>query len=116
MCYSVSRCCNSSFDSLAVQSQLYQCIHCVLVPVYLRVFQVFLSVCKGVLVRSPFSVLVQVFGHIHEGYGGTTDGTTAFLNASTSNLQYKQRNPPLVFDVPIPAQTAEAAVDQRPSE
>lgn len=58
----------------------------------------------------------HVFGHIHEGYGGTTDGTTAFLNASTSNLQYKQRNPPLVFDVPIPAQTAEAVVDQRPSQ
>jgi predicted phosphodiesterase len=40
----------------------------------------------------------HVFGHIHEGYGATTDGTTIFLNASTCTLQYRADNPPLVFD------------------
>lgn len=41
----------------------------------------------------------HVFGHIHEGYGATTDGQTTFLNASTCSLRYKPENNPLVFDV-----------------
>ena len=41
----------------------------------------------------------HVFGHIHEGAGATTDGTTTYVNASTCTLRYKATNPPLVFDV-----------------
>ena len=45
--------------------------------------------------RSP-----QVFGHIHEAYGATTDASgTLFLNASTCTLRYKATQPPLVVDV-----------------
>lgn len=44
----------------------------------------------------------HIFGHIHEGYGVTTDGHTQFINASTCNLRYQPINPPIVFDFPIP--------------
>jgi hypothetical protein len=46
----------------------------------------------------------HIFGHIHEGYGVTTDGHTKFINASTCTLRYKPVNPPIVFDIPIPVQ------------
>jgi hypothetical protein len=44
----------------------------------------------------------HVFGHIHEGYGVTTDGTTTFINASTCTIRYKPVNPPIVFDIALP--------------
>jgi len=54
-----------------------------------------------------------VFGHIHEGYGQTKDtsNTTCFINASNCNLEYdpNKLNPPIVFDVPIPAGGVAAA-------
>lgn len=50
--------------------------------------------------------LYHVFGHIHEGYGMWTDGTTAFINASTCNIKYKAENGPIVFDLPLDRQTA----------
>ena len=31
----------------------------------------------------------HVFGHIHEGYGVTTNGLTAFLNAAVCTQRYK---------------------------
>ena len=34
----------------------------------------------------------------------TTDGSTTYLNASTCDLQYRADNPPLVFDLPRPAE------------
>ena len=43
----------------------------------------------------------HVAGHIHEGFGVTTDGTTTYMNASTCTQRYKADNPPLVFDVPL---------------
>jgi predicted phosphodiesterase len=43
---------------------------------------------------------VHVFGHIHEGYGLTTNNRTLFINASSCNLQYQPTNPPIVFDLP----------------
>jgi len=47
-------------------------------------------------------VQFHVFGHIHEGYGVTTDpeidGVT-FINASTVNLQYRVTNKPIMFYV-----------------
>lgn len=42
----------------------------------------------------------HVFGHIHEGYGVTTDGQTVFINASSCNFYYRPVNPPIVFDLP----------------
>ncbi|XP_076047163.1 UPF0046 protein T07D4.2 [Oratosquilla oratoria] len=44
----------------------------------------------------------HVFGHIHEGYGVTTDGKIIYINASTCNINYVPVNPPIVFDVPLP--------------
>jgi len=45
---------------------------------------------------------VHVFGHIHEGYGVTTNDVTMFINASTCNVRYNphQLNPAIVFDLP----------------
>eukprot|EP00760_Papus_ankaliazontas_P001777 PhM_4_TR10601/c0_g1_i1/m.76146 len=48
----------------------------------------------------------HVFGHIHEGFGVTTNSKgTVFVNASTMNLMYdaKNPNPPIVFDVCCPS-------------
>lgn len=42
---------------------------------------------------------VHAFGHIHEAYGATTDGVTAYLNAATCTLRYRPEHPPLVVDV-----------------
>ena len=44
--------------------------------------------------------LLHVFGHIHEGYGATTNGITTFINASSCTLQYKATQGALVFDLP----------------
>jgi len=49
------------------------------------------------------------FGHIHEGWGVTTDGVTRYVNASTCNLRYRPVNTPIVFDVPMPAGGAAAS-------
>ncbi|KAL1130881.1 hypothetical protein AAG570_012122 [Ranatra chinensis] len=45
----------------------------------------------------------HVFGHIHEGYGVTTDGKVIYVNASTCDINYCPTNPPIVFDVALPA-------------
>ena len=42
-----------------------------------------------------------MFGHIHEDYGVTTDGTTLFVNASSVDLRYKVVHPPIVIDLPL---------------
>ncbi|XP_048238350.1 metallophosphoesterase domain-containing protein 1-like [Haliotis rufescens] len=44
----------------------------------------------------------HVYGHIHEGYGLTTDGITTFINASMCTLRYRPTNPAIVIDVPVP--------------
>eukprot|EP00164_Ancoracysta_twista_P000877 GFYU01001153.1.p1 GENE.GFYU01001153.1~~GFYU01001153.1.p1 ORF type:complete len:288 (-),score=8.49 GFYU01001153.1:384-1199(-) len=44
--------------------------------------------------------LYHISGHIHEGYGVTTDGKTRYINASTCTLRYRPTNPPIVFDLP----------------
>lgn len=43
----------------------------------------------------------HIFGHIHEGYGITTDGVTTYVNASTCNLRYQPINPPIIIDLPV---------------
>lgn len=40
---------------------------------------------------------INVFGHIHEGYGYRDIHGTMFLNASTCNLRYQPINPPIVI-------------------
>jgi hypothetical protein len=42
---------------------------------------------------------LHVFGHVHEGYGVSSNGTTTFVNASSCTLRYRAINPPLVFDL-----------------
>ena len=49
----------------------------------------------------------HVFGHIHEGYGVTTNGATTFVNASVCTLSYAPTNAPVVFEVAVPAVPAE---------
>ncbi|XP_021349559.1 metallophosphoesterase MPPED2-like isoform X2 [Mizuhopecten yessoensis] len=44
----------------------------------------------------------HVFGHIHEGYGITSDGYTTYINASTCTLRYQPNNPAVIFDFPLP--------------
>lgn len=44
----------------------------------------------------------HVFGHIHEGYGVTSDEYTTFINASTCTRRYLPTNAPIVFDFIIP--------------
>jgi len=53
-------------------------------------------------------VPVSVSGHLHSGYGVTSDGVTLFANASTCDSQYKPINPPIVFDLPPPAELRQA--------
>ncbi|CAH1953775.1 unnamed protein product [Acanthoscelides obtectus] len=43
----------------------------------------------------------HVFGHIHEGYGVTSDGKIIYINASTCDINYIPTNLPVVFDVPL---------------
>ncbi|MHA1167382.1 MAG: metallophosphatase domain-containing protein [Candidatus Hodarchaeales archaeon] len=40
---------------------------------------------------------VHIFGHIHEGYGITSNGTTTFINASSYNHNYQAINQPVIY-------------------
>lgn len=40
---------------------------------------------------------MNVFGHIHEGYGAEKIDDTWFLNASICTLRYQPTNKPFVF-------------------
>jgi Icc-related predicted phosphoesterase len=56
---------------------------------------------KIILERKP---LIHLFGHIHEGYGITTEDGIWFVNASTLQKGFQKTgpwNPPIVFDVVI---------------
>jgi len=44
----------------------------------------------------------HVFGHVHEGYGITSDGKIIYVNASTCDINYLPNNQPIVFDVTLP--------------
>lgn len=43
---------------------------------------------------------LHIFGHIHEGYGVTFDGTTLYVNASNVDHSYQPVNLPIVIDLP----------------
>lgn len=45
----------------------------------------------------------HVFGHVHEGYGITSDGKIIFINASTCDINYLPNNLPIVFDISLPS-------------
>jgi Icc-related predicted phosphoesterase len=45
--------------------------------------------------------ILHVYGHIHEGYGVTTNNETLFVNASSCTLRYKATNPGIVVDLPL---------------
>lgn len=47
----------------------------------------------------------HIFGHIHEGYGCSSDGVTTFINASSCNQQYAPVNKPVVFDIAVENKT-----------
>ncbi len=42
---------------------------------------------------------LHVFGHIHEGYGQTREGSTRCVNASTCTLAYRPTNAAVVVDL-----------------
>ncbi|CAK4640551.1 unnamed protein product [Aphanomyces euteiches] len=48
----------------------------------------------------------HLFGHVHEGYGASYDGTTIFINGSNCTEEYKAINPIVVFDLPPRTATA----------
>lgn len=45
--------------------------------------------------------MYNVFGHVHESYGVSSDGKVVYINASTCNIEYLPNNPPIVFDCTI---------------
>ena len=64
----------------------------------------------GGVVQSRLSrCRLHACGHVHEGYGISTDGRTLFANASTCTHQYRPSNPPLVVDLPTPSDEEGAA-------
>ena len=59
-------------------------------------------------VQNRIKPRVHIFGHIHQGYGTSYDGTTLYVNASSlSSESHHGMNPPIVVDVPHdPTQSA----------
>lgn len=57
--------------------------------------------CEDLLneIESRIKPLVHIYGHIHEGYGVTTNGVTYFINASNCTLRYKPTNKAIVIDI-----------------
>lgn len=56
----------------------------------------------------------HLFGHIHEGYGITTDEKTIFINGSNCTINYKPKNKPIVFDYTIPEGHSKSELDNLP--
>lgn len=56
--------------------------------------------CKDLMMHvEQIKPKVHVFGHIHCGYGITTNGDTTFINASVLNEQYNYNNKPIYFEI-----------------
>lgn len=45
---------------------------------------------------------LHVFGHVHEGYGSSSNGTTVFVNASSCTHEYEAVNAPVVLTLTAP--------------
>jgi uncharacterized protein YbbK (DUF523 family) len=60
--------------------------------------------CEDLLreVQGRVKPTLHVFGHVHEGYGRSSDGVTTFVNASACTHDYSPVNPPFVFDLDVP--------------
>lgn len=41
---------------------------------------------------------LHIFGHIHDGYGFTSNGMTTFINASNCDRLYQPVNKPVVYE------------------
>lgn len=56
--------------------------------------------CEDLLARVlDVAPALHVFGHIHEGYGVTREGSTVFVNAATCTLRYRAENAAVVVDL-----------------
>ena len=56
--------------------------------------------CEDLLARVlVIKPKVHIFGHIHAGYGISSNEDTAFINASICNENYKPVNAPIVYDL-----------------
>jgi predicted phosphodiesterase len=56
--------------------------------------------CECLISRiGEINPLVNVFGHIHEGYGVYDNGKTTFVNASICTPNYNPTNKPIVIDI-----------------
>ena len=53
-------------------------------------------------VQQRVKPLVHIFGHIHEGYGVSSDGTTTYVNACSCTVQYNATQGAIVFDLTGP--------------
>ncbi|XP_028411403.1 metallophosphoesterase domain-containing protein 1-like [Dendronephthya gigantea] len=57
------------------------------------------------IVQNHVKPRYHIFGHIHEGYGSSSDGVTTYINASTCNIMYKPVNKPIIFDIKVKNKT-----------
>ena len=57
--------------------------------------------CEDLLeaVQNSVRPKVHCFGHIHEGYGSYTDGTTQYINASSCSVRYIPNQAPIGLDL-----------------
>lgn len=58
--------------------------------------------CRDLLqtIQERVQPRLHIYGHIHEGYGTSFDGTTLYVNASSLDIGYEAMNPPIVIDLP----------------
>jgi len=58
--------------------------------------------CRDLLeVVEKIKPRVHIFGHIHEGFGITSNGRTTFINASSCDQLYQPVNPPLIYEYEV---------------
>jgi hypothetical protein len=56
--------------------------------------------CECLISRiNEINPIVNIFGHIHEGYGVYTNEKTTFVNASTCTAGYQPINKPIIIDL-----------------
>jgi len=51
-------------------------------------------------VQTRIKPRIHLVGHIHDGYGVSSDGTTLFVNASSCTFNYNTDNPCIVINLP----------------
>jgi len=55
--------------------------------------------CQDLLeVVEKIKPAIHIFGHIHEGYGISSNGITTFINVSSCDQLYQPVNPPLIYE------------------